>query len=168
MNVMKEIQIGKVVLNIGVGQGGTDLSNAEDVLERIADQTPVRTHAKQTNQTFEIREGVPVGCRVTLRDEEAVEILEKLLEVKGNEIDESLFDEYGNLSFGIEEHIEVPGMEYDPNVGIYGFNVTVSLERPGFRVKKRRREPKSIPESHLINKDEAIEFVEEELGVKVI
>ncbi len=168
MNEMKEIKVGKVVLNIGVGQGGKELTNAEKVLEKITGKSPVRTQAKQTNQTFDLREGTPIGCKVTLRDEAAVENLEKLLDVKGKEIKRSSFDNYGNFSFGIDEHIEIPDMDYDPNVGIFGFDVAVRLVRPGFRVKERRKRPSSIPDSHLINKDEAIEFVEEEFGVKVV
>ncbi len=165
---MREIDIAKVVLNIGVGEGGRKLSNAEVVLEEITGQTPVRTYAKQTNQTVEVREGSPIGCKVTLRKEKATDTLEKLLEVKGNEIKESSFDRYGNFSFGIEEHIELPEMEYDPDMGIFGMDVSVTLERPGFRIKKRRRRPRPIPESHRIYKDEAIDFVGKNLNTKVV
>ncbi len=168
MNSMKEIRIGKVVLNIGVGEGGRELSNAEEVLRDIADQKPVRTYAKQTNQTLGVRQGTPVGCKMTLRGERGIEALERLLKVKGHQIEESSFDGNGNFSFGIEEHIEIPDMEYDPDVGIYGMDVSVNLVRPGFRIKNRKRKPRKIPESHRINKEEAIEFVEEELGVQVV
>ncbi len=168
MNSMREIRVGKVVLNIGVGKGGRDLTNAENVLEKVAGQEPVRTETKQTNQTWEIREGTPIGCRVTLRGESAIETLEKLLGVVGNEINESSFDEEGNFSFGIDEHIEIPELEYDPDMGIFGIDVVVNLVRPGFRIRKRRREPKKIPKSHRINKEEAIEYVEQEFDVKVV
>lgn len=165
---MKEIRIGKVVLNMGIGQGGRKLSNAEGVLEDLTGQVPVRTYAQQTNQTLGIREGTPVGCKVTLRKERAINTLDELLEVKGNQIKEESFDQSGNFSFGIEEHIEIPNMEYDPDIGIFGMDVSVNLVRPGFRIKKRRRKPKTIPESHRINKEEAVEFVEQELGIKVV
>lgn len=168
MNSMRDIEVGKISLNIGVGQGGKELSNAEGVLQKVANQEPARTYAKQTNQTFEIREGTPVGCKVTLRGEKALDILGTLLEVKGNEVKESSFDREGNFSFGIDEHIEIPGMEYDPSIGIFGMDVNVNLVRPGFRIKKRRREPSSIPSHHRINKDEAVEFVKRELEVEVV
>ncbi|MFW5912503.1 MAG: 50S ribosomal protein L5 [Candidatus Hadarchaeota archaeon] len=168
MNPMKNIKIGKAVLNIGVGHGGRELSEAENVLEELANQEPVRTFAKQTNQTWGVREGSPVGCKVTVRKQPAVDLLKKLLEVRGNEIKESSFDDSGNFSFGIDEHIEIPKMEYDPDVGIFGLDVSVDLVRPGFRVAKRRREPKKIPSSHRIDKEEAIEFVEENLEVRVV
>ncbi len=168
MNSMKEIKLGKVVLNMGIGQGGRELSNAENVLQKIAQQTPVRTYARQTNQTLGVRQGTPVGCKVTLRKRKAEKTLENLLNVKGNELKESSFDSNGNFSFGIEEHIEIPEMDYDPDVGIFGMDVNVNLVRPGFRIKKRKRKPRKIPESHRINKEEAIEFVEQELGVQVV
>lgn len=168
MNSMREIQIGKVSLNMGIGKGGRDLTNAENVLEEVAGQTPVRTYAKQTNQTFGVREGTPIGCKVTLRENSARKILNKLLEVKGNQLQDSSFDNQGNFSFGIEEHIEIPGMEYNPDIGIFGMNVNVELVRPGFRIRKRRRKPRSIPDSHRINKEEAIEFVEQEFEVQVV
>lgn len=167
MNSMKDIKIGKVVLNIGVGKGGKDLSNAEEVLRNIADQTPVRTYAERTNQTLGIREGTPIGCMVTLRKDSAVRILKKLLSVRGDKLKRSSFDGNGNFSFGIEEHIEIPEMEYDPDVGIFGLDVSVNLVRPGFRVKKRKRRPQPISKSHRIDEEEAIEFVEQELGVEV-
>ncbi len=168
MNSMLEIEVGKVVLNISVGKGGRELSNAEQILHKITDQEPLRTYAKQTNPSFGVREGAPIGCKVTLRDDSAIEVLERLLEVKGNEISESSFDDNGNFSFGIEEHIEISGMEYDPDVGIFGMDVSVELVRPGFRVKKRRRRPSSISKSHQIGKGEAIDFVEKEFGVQVV
>lgn len=168
MNSMKEIKVGKVVLNIGVGEGGRKLTNAEDILQSIAGQETVRTYAKGTNQTFAVREGSPIGCKVTLRGESAVDTLEELFEVKGKELKETSFDDFGNFSFGVDEHIEIPRVEYDPDVGIFGMDVSVNLRRPGFRVKNRRRQSSSIPESHRINKEEAIEFVEKEFGVRVV
>lgn len=168
MNVMREIKVGKVVINMGVGEGGRKLSNAEGVLKEITGQTPARTYAKQTNQTIGIREGTPVGCKVTLRKERAIANLKKLLKVKGMEIKESSFDENGNFSFGIKEHIEIPDLEYEPDIGIFGMDVNVSLERPGFRIKKRRRRPRPVPKSHRIDKEEAVEFVEQNLNVEVV
>ncbi len=153
---------------MGIGQGGRELTNAEDVLQEVANQQPVRTYAKQTNQTLGVRQGTPVGCKVTLRKEKAKNTLERLLDVKGKELEESNFDSNGNFSFGIEEHIEIPEMDYNPDIGIFGMDVSVDLVRPGFRIKKRKRKPRKIPDSHRINKEEAIEFVEQELGVQVV
>ncbi|HDN01701.1 MAG TPA: 50S ribosomal protein L5, partial [Candidatus Bathyarchaeota archaeon] len=77
------------------------------------------------------------------------------------------FDKNGNFGFGIEEHIDIPGMKYDPEIGIYGMNVYVTLERPGYRVKRRRIKKHKIGPKHRITRDEAIIFAEEVLGFKV-
>ncbi|MBS3815241.1 MAG: 50S ribosomal protein L5 [Hadesarchaea archaeon] len=165
---MREIRVGKASLNIGVGMGGKKLSKAEGVLEEIVDQEPVRTYAKRTNKDFEITQGTPVGCKVTLRGEKAVSVLDRLLKAVGREINESSIDRNGNFSFGVDEHIEISGMEYNPEIGIYGLDVSVSLVRPGFRIKNRRRNPSKIPESHQIDKSETIQFLEENFSVEVV
>lgn len=168
MNPMREIKIEKVTLNIGVGKGGKDLSNAEMILEEISGQRPVRTYAKRTNKEFGIRQGAPIGCKVTLRGRKAVSTLKKLFEAKGKELRKSSFDGQSNFSFGIKEQIDIPGIEYDSDVGIYGMDVCVSLARPGYRIKHRRRRPRSIPPSHQIDEGEAIEFVKRNFGVQVV
>ncbi|KXA99633.1 50S ribosomal protein L5 [candidate division MSBL1 archaeon SCGC-AAA261D19] len=168
MNPMRKIRIGKITINMGVGVGGKKLSNAEAVLEEIANQKPVRTYAKKTNKDFGISKGSPIGCKVTVRGRKAIPILEKLFKAIGGEISGNSFDGNGNFAFGIKEHIEIPGLEYDPEIGIYGMDVCVSLIRPGFRVKNRRRESRPIPKSHQINSEEAISFLEENFDVKVI
>ena len=75
------------------------------------------------------------------------------------------FNENG-FSFGINEYINIPEVKYDPKIGIIGLNVSVTLKRPGFRVKKRKLAPAKISSSHRITKENAIEFVEK-LGAKV-
>lgn len=164
---MREIKIEKVTINMGIGIGGKKLSNAEKVLEEITKQKPVRTYAKSTNKDFNISKGTPIGCKVTIRGEKTNPVLEKLFEAVDGELDKESFDENGNFAFGVKEHIEIPGLEYDPQIGIYGMDVCISLIRSGFRVKKRRRKPHSIPKFHQIPKEEAVEFLEENFDVKV-
>ncbi len=79
----------------------------------------------------------------------------------------SSFDDRGNCSFGIREHIEIPGTKYDPETGIFGLNVSVLLERPGYRVSRRRRARSVIGKNHFVNREEAIKFFKEALGVEV-
>lgn len=167
MNLMRELEIEKVTLNIGVGEGGKALSNAEKVLEEISGQKPVRTRAKQTHRDFGIRKDAPIGCKVTLRGERALSTLKRLFEAK-DKISKSSFDNTGNFSFGIKEHINIPEMEYDPDIGIYGMDVCVSLSRPGYRIKHRRRLNRSIPKSHQIKKEEAIGFVQQNFDIQVV
>ena len=162
---MREPQIEKVVVHMGVGTGGVDLQNAEAILEEITGQEPVRTTAKRTEPEFGIREGDPIGAKVTLRDELAVDFLERGLAIA--DLSRSQFDETGNVSFGIEEHTDFPSQEYDPNIGIYGLDVTVNLVRPGYRVSKRDAVTRHIPQNHRLTPNDAIAYLEEEFDVEV-
>ncbi len=162
---MRQPQIEKVVVNMSVGRGGEDLEHAEDILESITGQRPVRTEAKQTIPAFDIRQGVPIGAKVTLRGERAANFLEEALALV--ELSASQFDETGNVSFGIREHTSFPDQEYDPTVGIYGLDVTVNLVRPGYRVTKRDRRTRSIPETHRLDPADAMAFLEEAYEVTI-
>jgi large subunit ribosomal protein L5 len=162
---MREPRIEKVVVHMGVGQGGRDLGNAEEILAEVAGQEPVRTVARETEPDFNVREGDPIGTKVTLRDEDAVAFLETALPLV--ELSGSQFDDTGNFSFGVEEHTDFPGQEYDPEVGIYGLDVTVNLVRPGYRVAKRDKASRSIPSRHRLDPADAIAFVESTFDVEV-
>ena len=76
----------------------------------------------------------------------------------------SCFDDKGSVSFGLKEHIEIPGVKYDPEIGIFGMNVSVLLTRPGYRVSRRLRRPTSVGGRHRVNKEEAMEFFRREIG----
>jgi large subunit ribosomal protein L5 len=164
-HAMREPRIEKVVAHMGVGHGGEDLQNAERILEDITGQESVRTKAKNTVGEFNIREGDPIGAKVTLRDEAAREFLETALPLA--QVSASQFDETGNVSFGIEEHTSFPSQEYDPDIGIYGLDVTASLVRPGYRVSKRDQRTRSIPSSHRLTVEDAVAFLEAEFDVEV-
>lgn len=173
MNPMKRIRIEKVTLNIGVGEPGERLEKAEEVLKRILaladiEQKPVRTRAKVRVQRWGIRPGLEIGVKVTVRGEKAVRLLDLLLNAVDRKISERSFDERGNFSFGIREYIDIPGMKYDPKIGIYGLDVCVTLERPGYRVKRRKRRRSHVGKTHLITKEEAIQYVKEAFGVEVV
>ncbi|WP_435349748.1 50S ribosomal protein L5 [Haloarchaeobius sp. HRN-SO-5] len=162
---MREPSIEKVVVHMGVGEGGRELQNAENILEEITGQQSVRTLAKSTMPDFGIRQGDPIGAKVTLRGDDAVEFLETSLALV--DLSASQFDETGNFSFGVEEHTEFPSQEYDPNVGIFGLDVTVNLVRPGYRVAKRDKHSRQIPSKHRLNSEDAATFVEANFDVEV-
>jgi large subunit ribosomal protein L5 len=162
---MRQPRVEKVVVHMGVGEGGRELANAEEILQEVAGQQPVRTVAKNTVGEFGVREGDPIGAKVTLRGEEAHEFLGTTLEF--TELSASQFDQVGNFSFGVEEHTDFPSQEYDPNIGIYGLDVTVNLVRPGYRVRKRDKLSRSIPKAHRLNAEDAIAFLEAEYDVEV-
>ena len=162
---MRRPRIEKVVVHMGVGRGGEELQRAEAILEEITGQRSVRTQAKETTPEFGIREGEPIGAKVTLRDEDAHAFLETALSLA--EISRHQFDDTGNVNFGVAEHTDFPSQEYDPTVGIFGLDVTVTLVRPGYRVAKRDRAPRSIPSGHRLTVEDAIAYLEEEFDVEV-
>ncbi len=162
---MREPTVEKVVVHMGVGRGGEPLALAEGILEEVAGQQPVRTTAKQTLQDFNIREGDPIGAKVTLRGADAIAFLETALPL--TELKATQFDETGNFSFGVEEHTEFPTQEYDPEIGIFGLDVTVNLVRPGYRIRKRDKMNRQIPPRHRLTAEDAIAFLESNFDVTV-
>lgn len=165
---MREPKVVKCVVNIGVGKGGEPLRKAEKVLEMITGQEPVETIAQKTNADLGIREGQPIGCKVTLRHETAHEFIEKAFWVKNDQILVNNFDDNGNFSFGIDDYTDFEEMSYDPDIGVFGIDISAELARPGDRIKNRRKRPKKIPDEHKLNKEEAVEFVEKTFNVEAI
>ena len=158
-NPMKVITIGKVVVNIGVGQSGQPLSNAMQILEQVTGQTPNQRAAKRSIRPWGIRQGEPMACAVTLRGETADEFLQKAFTAIRHRLNPRSFDKDGNFAFGNREHIDIPGTRYDPKMGIIGMDVSVTLERPGYRVSRRKRANSKVGSSHRVTPEEAREFV---------
>ncbi|MFQ6053982.1 MAG: 50S ribosomal protein L5 [Candidatus Bathyarchaeia archaeon] len=166
-NPMRTPRIGKVVVNISTGQSGEPLDRAMTILEQLTGQRPRIRRAKRTNRTFGIRKNEPIACVVTLRGERAEAFLRKALETVGNRISPRSFDRQGNFAFGIREHIDMPGTRYDPNLGITGMDVMVTVERPGYRVARRKRCRSKIGRTHRITREEAVEFIKSRFGTEV-
>ncbi|WP_292491071.1 50S ribosomal protein L5 [Methanoculleus sp. 10] len=167
MSAMKDVYIDKVVVHMGVGESGERLVKAEDLVKKITGQKPVRTIAKRTQPAFGIRKGAPIGCKVTLRRENAEKFVETALNIIERHLAVSQFDRTGNVSFGIEEHTDFPGMAYDPAIGIFGMDVNVVLERRGVRIARRSVERRKLPAKQRVNQDEAIAFMRERYQVEV-
>ncbi|MDY6777186.1 MAG: 50S ribosomal protein L5 [Candidatus Nanohaloarchaea archaeon] len=166
MNEMKQIQIQKVVVNIGIGEVGDDVEKAVDLLERLTGSDAVRTESGDNAKGFGLREGLNVGAKTTLRGEEAHEFLERVFDALEEPLSINNFDDSGSFSFGIGEYINVPGIEYDPDIGMQGFDVAVRLERPGFRVKRRRNDH-DIGQDHKITPREGANFVQETFDTEI-
>ena len=160
--------IQKVTINISVGQSGAPLEKAVRILEELTGQTPVKRKAKKTIRDFGIRKGEPISCVVTLRKDKTVEFLAEALQAVDNQIPKDHFDAEGNVSFGIKEHIEIPGTRYVPELGIFGMDISVALGRAGYRVKERRRGKAKIGKCHLLTPEEAMVFVEDTLEAEVV
>lgn len=166
-NVMRTPRIEKVTVHMGVGESGKKLSNAEMIMQTITGQKPVRCFAKKTLPAFGIKKNEAIGCKVTLRGARAEKFLNTALAIKDKQLSVKSFDGNGNFAFGIEEHTDFPGMEYDPEVGIFGMDVIVSLERPGYRIKRRKAQRQDVPASHRLTVDDAISFLKAKYGVEV-
>ncbi len=167
-NIMRTPVIDKVIVHMGVGESGQHLVNAEEILRTITGQAVVRCFAKRTLPAFAIKKKEPIGCKVTLRGQKAQEFLEIALGIVEKSIVKSQFDSLGNVSFGIEEHTDFPGMRYDPNIGVFGMDVTVVIKRPGERICKRRIATRKIPTNHRVTVEDAIAFLNESYGVEVV
>jgi len=165
---MREILIEKVTVNIGVGSPGDRLEHAKGLLSRLTNgKTPIETKAKRRDPVFKLRKGLPIGVKVTLRGSSAKEFLDKALIAKRRLLKESNFDKQGNFAFGVHEYIDFPGAKYDPSIGMFGFDICVSLTRRGRRVSLRRLRPAKIGKSHRISAEEAINFAKSALNAKV-
>ena len=158
--------MGKVVVNIGVGKSGEILEKAKSALEEITGQQPSVRGAKNSVRDFGIHKGEPIATMVTLRRNSAIDFLKRSIEAKGNILKSSSFDDFGNISLGIHEHIDIPGTKYNPELGIFGMDVSVALTRPGYRIAKKR-EHKSVGQKHRITKEEAIDFFKQSFGANI-
>ena len=164
---MKEIKIEKVTLNIGTGGPGDRLEKGMKLLNKITGMKAVPTTTNERIPTWEIRPGLQIGCKVTVRGKKAEELLGRLIKADQDKVTSLKFDVHGNFSFGIHEYIDIQGVPYDSTIGIIGLNVAVTLERAGFRVKKRNLRQRKIPARHKITKEEAINFINQKYSLGV-
>lgn len=133
-NIMMVPKLEKVVLNMGVGSAIQDkkkLDAAIDELTLIAGQKAVKTKAKKSIASFKLREGMEIGCKLTLRNNIMFEFLDRLINISLPNVKDfrglkpSGFDGRGNYSFGIQEHLIFPEISYDKIEEIKGMNITI-------------------------------------------
>lgn len=167
MNPMKQVRIEKVTLNIGAGKDQNKLEKGISLIHAITGIKPVKTKTNKRIMGWGLRPGLPIGCKVTLRKKDAVDIIPRLLNAKDNTLEDGQFDSSGNLSFGIPEYIDISGAKYDPKIGVMGLEVCVTFDRAGYRVKKRRIKRAKISKKHVVKKEEAIEFMKSKFKVTV-
>jgi len=167
-NKMKEIKIEKVTVNMGIGKTGDELKKATLILKQVTGAKPTETKCKVKQPDWGLRLGLTIGAKVTLRGEKAGEFLTDAFIAKDKTIKKKNFDKRGNFGFGIKEYIDLPKAKYDPKLGIRGMDVLVTLERPGYRIKRRKVAKAKVFHSHLISQDEAIGFIKQKFGVEVV
>ncbi len=160
--------IEKITINIGVGEAGERLKKAESVLNAITHQKPIQTLSKTVNKDFAIRKRMPIGCKVTLRGESAHDFLKRALETRENKIADYSFDDQGNISFGIPDHTLFKDQKYNPDIGIFGMDISITMGKPGYRIKRRRVQRKKIHHSHEVTPEETMQFFTDTFNVEVV
>ena len=161
-------KIAKITVNIGVGEAGEKLSKAETVLKNITGQKPIQTLSQTTSKDWALRKRMPIGCKVTLRGKRAGDFLTEAFNTRNNKIADYSFDDQGNFSFGIPDHTLFKDQKYDPNIGIFGMDICVTMERIGYRIKHRRIDRRPIHHRHQITREESMAFLSEIFNVEVV
>lgn len=168
MNPMQQVRIGKLTLNIGAGKDPAKLEKGLTLIKSITGIEPLKTVTTKRIAEWGLRPGLPIGCKLTLRKKIAQDLLLRLLKAKDNQLQERNFDMKGNISFGIPEYIDIPGVNYDPKIGVIGLQVCLTLEKQGYRIKYRKIKPKKISSKHCITKQESMQFLKDQYQVKII
>lgn len=167
-NVMKNISLSKVTVNVCVGNDKLGMVKAEKLLKMITEKQPVKNSAKKRLATWQIRPGLPIGYKVTLRGAEATKFLKWILDSKGKKFKSSSIDKNGNFSVGFAEYLDLNGMKYDADIGIMGFEVMSTFTKAGFRIKSRLLKKAKVPARHRVTKDEVLDFMKSNFSVEVI
>ena len=133
-SAMEVPRLTKIVLNMGVGEAVADkkiLENAMGDMQKLSGQKPVITKAKKSISTFKIRDGYPVGCKVTLRREQMYEFLDRLINIALPRVRDfrgvsgKSFDGHGNYALGLKEQIVFPEIDYDKTDTIRGMDIVI-------------------------------------------
>jgi len=161
-NIMRKIKIEKVVLSIG--GTGDGLEKGVKLLGMLSGKKPARMKSRKRIPSLGVRPKLEVGAVVTIR-KNPEEILKRMLAATDNILKKKQVSE-NTFSFGIKEYIEIPGMEYQRDIGIIGFDATVVFTRAGRRVKIKKIKKGRIPKRQIISKEEIIKYMEENFGTE--
>ena len=167
MNPMQQVRIEELTLNIGAGKEQTVLEKGMTVIKSLTGIEPQKRITKKRIPSWGLRPGLPVGVRLTLRGSKATDMLKRTLKAKEFKLSPRHFDNAGSISFGITEHIEIEGAKYDPKIGVMGLQVCLTLEKPGFHVKRRRVRSAPVGKRQRITKNESMAFMKDKFGVTV-
>lgn len=163
-NKMQEIKIEKLVLNVG----GIDdkLEKNAKLIEIFTGRKTAKMKTRKRIPALNVRPKLNVGAVITIR-RDFEPLLKKLLVAIDNRIRKKQVSE-NTFSFGIKEYIEIPGLEYQRDIGITGFDVTLTFKRTGKRIQLRRIRKKSLPKKQRVSPEEIIKYMEEKFQVRFI
>ena len=182
-NVMEVPKIKKITLNMGVGEAAQDKKTIEKAvadLEKLSGQKALITRARKSVASFKIREGMPIGVKVTLRSERMYEFLDRLINIALPRVrdfrglNRKSFDGNGNYSLGIKEQIVFPEIDYDKVDKIRGLDISITttakndeeglalLKEFNFPIKEAPQNVSSEPKVEEVKAEEAVEEVKAE------
>ena len=162
-NPMQEIVMEKVVLSVG---GIADnLEKGYKLLKMLTGRNPAKMMSRKRIPALGVRPGLEIGAVVTIR-KNLNEFLGKMLTTIDNKLRKKQISE-NSFSFGVKEYIEIPGFEYQRDIGIRGLDVTVTFKRAGRRVKLRKIKQGRIPRRQNVSKEEIIKFMEENFDTEI-
>lgn len=162
---MKNIEIEKMVLNCG--GTGDKLEKSFKLLGMISGKKIIKTTSTRRIPGFGISPGKESGCKVTLRNKKEIkDLLKRFFAAESNQIsNKKIVDNH--FSFGIKEYIEIPGLEYDRDIGIIGLDITIVFSRKGKRVKIKKIKQGKYPKKQEVTKEEIIEYLVKNYGVVI-
>lgn len=161
---MQKIKIEKLVLS--VGGTGEDLEKGVRLLKLLTGKNPTKTKARKRIPSLGVRPGLEIGAVVTVR-KGVEELLKKMLIAIDNVLKKRQIS-INNFSFGIKEYLEIPGVEYQRDIGILGLDITVVFKRSGRRVRLKKIKRGKIPQRQRITREEIIKFMEDNFQTKFI
>lgn len=161
---MRSIEIEKVILSVGAI--GNELDKGIKLLEVLSGMKAVKTRAKKRIPSFEIRPGLEIGGKVTISGRKSEALLKRLLASINNKLKPKQINQE-DFSFGIHEYIEIPGIEYQREIGMIGLNVTVVFKRKGKRVSVRKIKRGKIPKRQRVTREEIIEFLKNKFDTEI-
>lgn len=163
-NKMREIKVEKVVLSIG----GTaeQLEKGVKLLKLITNREPAKMKSRKRIPTLGVRPNLEVGAVVTMR-KDTMDVLKRMLTAIENKLRTKQIST-NNFSFGIKEYIEIPGLDYQRDIGVMGLDVTVVFKRAGRRVGLRKIKTGKVSPKQIIKKDEIIKFMKDNFQTEFI
>lgn len=161
------IKIEKVTINFGAGKDQHKLEKGMKLIKHITGKDAVKTLTQKRIPGWGLRPNLPIGAKLTLRGTKAKDIVSRMLYAKDNVLQESNFDNNGNVSFGVPEYIDIKDAQYDPELGILGMEIAVTLTKPGKHVKLRSVCPRKIGKRQRVTKDDAISFMKDKFKVQM-
>ncbi len=162
-NPMHTARVEKVILSCGAT--GDNLAKSKKLLDLISQRKAQIIASQKRIPDFGVRPGLEVGTRVTLRGKDGIDLLRRLLGAIDNTLKTKQISP-NHFSFGIHEYIEIPGTEYQRDIGIRGLNVTIVFSRPGLRVMNKKRKSANIPKKQNVPAQEIIKYMEDNFKTK--